>query len=165
MGTISAAAAYSGLRASGTPAGTNVTGTAAVGVANTTTEFTDADICYSFKVTATGNGDVATLTLTSGAVAQTTGTPTVTDGDGNDFEGVALATAVNGYAILIERSLTGSGDDIAVASSDDSNADINFEDVVGLPPMLCPLKVAGTMAFTFSASGDWVKVTVVAKSS
>jgi hypothetical protein len=165
MGTFANARAVYGLHATGTPAGTNVSGTVTVGATQDETEFTDADIDYSFKVTATATSDVATLTLSTGAVAQTTGTPTIVDGDGNDFEGVALPTAVNGYAILIKRRLSESGDDINVVSSHNNNVDINMEDTAGNPPLLAPLYIDGTIAFTFSAADDWVEVTIIAKSS
>jgi hypothetical protein len=165
MGTMSNAVAVYGLTASGTPSGTNITGPVRIGVGQTSATFTGADIAYSFKVTATATSDVATLTLSTGAVAQTTGTPTIVDGDGNDFEGVALPTAVNGYAILIKRRLSESGDDINVVSSHNNNVDINMEDTAGNPPLLAPLYIDGTIAFTFSAADDWVEVTIIAKSS
>ena len=167
MGTISSAHAIHGLNAAGTPTGTNITGTSQIGVAQTSQAFSDADIAYSFKVTSTGGGDVATLTISSGSVAQTTGTPTITDGDGNDFEGATLPTLVTLYAILIERST--SDDTIAVSSSSDDLPDI-LELGGGLAGSVMTIfdsgiTSPGTVAFTFTGVGDVVTVTVLGKSS
>ena len=161
--TITSATANYGLSALSTPTGTNIANDVRIGVAPGSIAFADANIVYSFKVTATGTNDVATLTLTSGAVAQTTGTPTITDGDGKDWEGVTLPTMATGYAILIQRTtLT---HEVAVASSDIVNPAAILTDTNALTPLLSPLLVSGTVAFTLSSSGHAVVVTVIGKSS
>ena len=109
MGTISDSAAFIGLKATGTPVGTNVNGTVTVGVGNTQVSFSDADIAYSFKVTSTGTSDQADLDLATGAVTASTGSPTIVDGDGNDFEGESLATLVTPLAILVQADEGNSG--------------------------------------------------------
>ena len=169
MGTFANARAVYGLHATGTPAGTNVSGTVTVGATQTETEFADGDVAYSFMVTSTGASDVATLTLSSGAVAQTTGTPTIVDGDGNDFEGVALPTMATVHAILLE--VVDNGTSISVTSSNTELPDIpslaGTADAIRFL-MTLPSGVQsalGTIAFGFSASGDAIKVTVLAQSS
>lgn len=158
---ISNGKAVYGLSATGTPARTQVSGASTIGQGQTATPFTTADIAYSFSVTSTGASDVATLTLTSGAVAQTTGTPTINDA-GVDFEGETLATAVTGYAILVELNAP-TGGTIAVASSDANNPSQTLID--GGLPLLTQLQISGTIAFTFAGTGDSFTVTVIAKSS
>ena len=69
--TLSGAKARFQLNATATPTGTLVTGPNVIGQGLGTASFSDADIAYSFKVTATGAADVATLTFSSGVVAQT----------------------------------------------------------------------------------------------
>lgn len=163
MGTISSGRAYYGLQAVGTPAGTNVSGSQSIGVESSSDTLTDADIAYSFQVTTTGVADVATLTLTSGSVAQTTGTPTIADGDGNDFEGATLATAVSIRAILIE----------AVSIPDTSTNSITFSaaalpDISGMVTgskylVIHDTTATGTMAITNSLTGAIIRVTVIAE--
>ena len=167
MGTISSARAIYGLNAAGTPTGTNITGTSQIGVAQTSQAFADADIAYSFKVTSTAPGDVATLTLSTGAVAQTTGTPTITDGDGKDFEGATLPTLVTLFSFLMTRET--SEDTISVLSSSDDLPDVP-EFGGGLPAHLATaipggVTSPGTIAITFTGTGDIVTVTVIGKSS
>jgi len=113
--TLSGAKARFQLNATATPTGVNVTGPNVVGQGLGSTSFSDADIVYSFTVTATGADDVATLTLSTGAIVKTTGTPDVTrwgsqtnDLSAVDFEGVALPTMVTLYGVHI-NSVDGSG--------------------------------------------------------
>jgi hypothetical protein len=47
----------------------------------------DCEVAYSFRVSSSANGQVATLNCDNGIVNQTTGTPAIADGDGNDIEG------------------------------------------------------------------------------
>ena len=54
MGSVSNARAVFGLLASGAPAKVNVNGALTIGVAQDQITFDDADIAYSFKMTATG---------------------------------------------------------------------------------------------------------------
>ena len=106
MATISKSSAQMSLPGTCTPTRTNVTNSVSVGSPLSTKNFTDANVIYSFTVTATGATDVATLTLKTGAVAQTTGTPTITDA-GVDFEGEAIGTSVKVYAIQVEQTVDG----------------------------------------------------------
>lgn len=166
MGTFSDATAVYGLSAAGTPTGTNVGGTNTIGVGSTKNAITGADIAYSFKVTSTGIGDVATLTLSSGSVAQTTGTPTITDGDGKDFEGDTLTTMVTLNAVLVQRTTSVSTvvmesspaqlPDFQTLGDSDATATVLWE---GTDTNL------GTIAFTFGAPADSVTVTIIGKSS
>ena len=102
MGTISDAAAFIGLKATGTPVGTNVNGTVTVGVANTQVSFPDADIAYSFKGTSTASGDVMTLSMETGVASSTTGSVTIVDGDGRDFEGTLLPVMARLHAVFVK---------------------------------------------------------------
>jgi hypothetical protein len=164
MGTISRARASVGLTASGTPTKTNVTGAVEIGVPQFTSEFTDANIAYSFKVTATGASDVATLTYSTGVVAQTTGTPTIDGGDGLDFEGATLPTMVTAYALLLTAPSTNSAavvfsGGVAVLPGGVSFSHFGSGLTVG----------SSALSITFSSfgdpSGDTVKVTIIGKSS
>lgn len=144
---------------------TNVTGTAVIGE-QIGIDFDDADIAYSFKVTSTGAGDVATLTLSSGAVAQTTGTPTISDA-GTDFEGVTLSTLVTLYAILFKRTTAAGA--VAVASSSGDLPDIT--DLAGgaagqvLVTYPSGITSPGTVALTMAATAESVEMVVIGKSS
>ena len=113
--TLSSAVANYGLSAIATPTGTNVANDVRIGVPTASVGFPTADIAYSFNVAPTAGVDVATLTFSTGLVAQTTGTPAITDGDGNDFEGVALPTMVKVYAVFA-RKITG-GASVAILNS------------------------------------------------
>jgi len=171
MGTISSASAFFGLKATGTVTGTNATGiSGSIGVNQSAQAFSDADICWSTKVTANSAQDKATATLSSGAWAQTTGTPTITDGDGNDFEGTALVTMVTLYAILIETTYT--TDAIGIAASSTSLPDVTSVGGPGGCKLLqifpSGLASPGTLAFEFGpsgTSGDNFTLTVLGKSS
>lgn len=169
MGTISNAAAVYGLTATGTPTKTNVAGALSLGVSQTPVTWPDANIAYSFKVAAAAGSDVATLTLATGAVAQTTGTPTITDGDGNDFEGVALASLSSLYGILLEAASDITGQ-VTIGGSGSSGSypqlGINASEKflltrnAGTPPT--------TLTITFPVSaqvGDTLTVTIIGKSS
>ena len=107
--TISKAQAQLSLQGTATPTRTNVSNAASIGAALATKPFTDADIVYSFLVTATGATDVATLTYATGDVAQTTGTPTIA-GSGVDFEGNDLGTIDTLYAVMVEQTVDGAMD-------------------------------------------------------
>lgn len=165
MGTISSAKAFYGLKAVGTPTGTNVGNNVEVGVSTTPVAFSDANVAYSFKVTSTGATDVATLTFSSGSVAQTTGTPTITDGDGKDFEGATLGTLATLYAVLVERS-TGTGS-VGVTASSDEIIDIadSSEAFSLLQSWAGGIASPGTLALSFDTSGDIVTVTVLGKTA
>ena len=113
--TLSSAVANYGLSAIATPTGTNVANDVRIGVAPASLGFPTADIAYSFNVAPTAGADVATLTFSTGLVAQTTGTPVITDGDGKDFEGVALPTMVKVQAVFAKK-ITG-GASVSVLGS------------------------------------------------
>ena len=167
MGTISNARASIGLQASGTPTGTNVTGAVNIGQPQITLPFDDADIAYSFKVEATGAGDVARLDIDSGVVSQTTGTPTITDGDGNDFEGDSLLTLVSLYAVHVKAGASNDADEEAFVAC--------FPDFDSTYAFSCKLKPGGSafcqyervndIITTLATSGDSVTITVIGKSS
>ena len=164
MGAISSAKVVYGLFGVATPAGTNVTGGLTVGTKQTTTSFSTADILYSFNLLSTGSSDVATLTISSGAVAQTTGTPTISDGDGNDFEGVALGTLSTSNMILVEPVGTSTGQFHIDSSSGTSGID-KYMEAAETTPLLCSFPASGTIAFTFTATADQFKITVLGQTA
>lgn len=164
MGAISSAKVVYGLFGVGTPAGTNVTGGVTVGTKQLSSTFTDADIMYAFNLLSTGSSDVATLTISSGAVAQTTGTPTISDGDGNDFEGVALGTLSTSNMILIEPVGTSTGQFRIDSSSDTSGID-KYMEAGETTPLLCSFPATGDIVFTFTATADQFKVTVLGQTA
>lgn len=163
MATTSGAKAIYGLSANADTTGTNVTGTNVVGKAQTQISFTDANIVYSFKVTANADSDVATLTISSGVVAQTTGTPVILDGDGKDMEGVTLATLATSRAILIETVGTTTGI-ITVATSSTASGFTKYLKAGATMPFLADFPSTGTISFTFAKAADAVKVTIIGKS-
>lgn len=167
MGTITGTSVEATLRASGEGTKTNVDSRAEIGASLTPT-FEDADIAYSFSVTATGAGDIATLTLSSGAVAQTSGTPTITDA-GSDFEGKALTTLVTIYGILVE--ITNPDDEVTFKLLDSAatidqlfSAATQNREALFLSKNGRPLSTT-TATLQFGASGDSAKITVIGKSS
>lgn len=164
MGIISNARLTYGLSASGTHTGTNQTGSIIVGKPQTTTNFSTADIAYSFSVTSDAASDVATLTISTGVVAQTTGTPVIADGSGKDFEGDTLTSIVTAYAMLIEPVGTTTGT-MAVLSSVTTNGISKTFGAGATTPLLCQIPSTGTISFTFSQADDGYKVTVLGKSS
>lgn len=116
--TLSSAVANYGLSALATPTGTNVSNDVKVGVSPTSVGFSTADIAYSLKITATAANDAGSWNVEDHSWSNTLGTPTVTDGDGNDFEGVDLATAVTVYAALIEFDAANTGEGSITAGPD-----------------------------------------------
>jgi hypothetical protein len=164
MGAITNCRAVYGLFGTGTPAGTNVTGDVTIGKSQTGLTFDDANIGYSFRVVSTGATDVATLTVSSGSVAQTTGAPTITDGDGKDFEGVTLGTLATSRMILIEPTATNTGVLRVTSSSTTDGFDKYFPATSGRP-LLCSFPASGTIAITFAATANSVKVTVFGKTA
>jgi len=171
--TLSGAKARFQLNATATPTGTLVTGPNVIGQGLGTASFSDADIAYSFKVTATGAADVATLTFSSGVVAQTTGTPTITDGDGNDFEGVTLPTMASLYGILVDVSGVASGFRFLTSGSSEDIVSIGVLDYSdastgGTILQTMPNGVsigAESAAIHLEEIGDSITVTVIGKSS
>ena len=162
MGTISNASAIIGLKASGTPTKTNVTGSNTIGLTQSNIPLSDADIAYSFKVVSTTAADVATLDLKTGVVTGTTGAPTITDGDGNDFEGVTLPVA---SAVLGMQ---------ATAPDTNTRLFIGFGGVDTLLggsvlPGGSLLSVGeggdGTSTINFNAAGDEVTIIVIARTT
>lgn len=164
MATFSNCKASYGLFGTGTPAGTNTSGSVTQGKSQTQLSFASANILYSFKVLSTGATDVATLTISSGSVAQTTGTPTITDGDGKDFEGVTLGTLATAHMLLVEPVGTTTGQ-IRIASSSTTRGIDKRIEAGETYPLLCTFPSTGTIAITFTASGDSVKVTVVGQTA
>jgi len=164
MGQISSSRVVYGLFGTGTPTDTNVSGSVTIGKAQTQLSFDDGNILYSFQVTSTGATDVATLTISSGSVAQTTGTPTITDGDGKDFSGATLGTLATPYMLLVEP-VTGNDGQVRVASSVTTKGIDKRIEAGETYPLLCSFPASGTIAITFAATGDSVKVTVLGKTA
>ena len=125
------------------------------------------DTAYSFQVTSSATGNVATLTLASGSVAQTTGTPTITEGDGKDWEGITLPTMAKLMSIRLRAKTANTGNVTLTPSS-------TFLPNLVLKPgmdLILSTKEAGeafsaqTLAMTFSASGDSIEVDVIGADS
>ena len=133
-----------------------------------TANFTDADIVYSFNVTATGSSDIALLTFATGVVTQTNGTPTISDGDGKDFEGITLPTTVTYYAIMVEVTASAGTPNISATHSDTL---LDFGDMASVGDIALRTIVGGatdssdTLAITLVSPGDACTVTVIGKSS
>ena len=161
--TLGSAIANYGLSAIGTPTGTNVANDMRIGLAPTSAGFADADIAYSFKVTATAPLDVATLTLSTGAVVQTTGTPTIDDG-GTDFEGLSLPTAAFTKAILIECP-TDSLDDVTVTFTDTRFPDVALSTGDVEMSIHANNTATGTMSMSFADVGACLIVTIIGKTT
>ena len=164
--TLGSAVANFGLSAIATPTSTNVANDVRIGVAPASVGFPTADVAYSFKVSSTAGFDVATLTYETGSVAQTTGTPTILDGDGKDFEGVAISM-VELYAVLFEASGNAHW---TIAHNDTLLPDMLISTgttMLWAKPSAIDVDAPTTMAMTSSspASSDVLQVTVIGKSS
>lgn len=165
--TITGAAARWALEGSAVHTKTNVNGRASVGVSGGYKAFSDADVLYSFTVTADALGDVATLNLGTGVVAQTTGTPTITDGDGNDFEGVTLPALASLYGLLLVGGASNGTDGVLVEPSNTKfptmylyASEINLNVI----PVAYSLGGGiGTLVMSFEAAADSITVTVLGK--
>jgi hypothetical protein len=163
MGTIASARASFGLQANGTPTGTQVAGAVTIGQTLEVPALSGADIAYSFKVTSTGASDEATLDLTTGVVTQTGGTPTITDGDGTDFEGVTLPSAVRIYSVLASTPSTNQG---KVTLSGTNSILSGFVAAGGSSLVIADETLLGTQVISFAPlSGEEVTITVIGKSS
>lgn len=103
--TITDARVYYGLFAGATPVGEGVIGNQLLGVTSGNTEIT-CDIFYAARLTSTAFGDVVGFTASSGVFAPSVQTPTIKDGDGNDFEGIALPTAATIKAVHLATPST-----------------------------------------------------------
>ena len=167
MATISKSSAQMSLTGTCTPQRTNVTNSVSVGAPLSTKSFTDANVIYSFSVTATGATDVATLTIKDGTVAQTTGTPTIADA-GVDFEGSAIGTAAKVYAIQVEQTIDGLmavdgyfTDANGMAKAGDKSLWIWTDGATGAGSALN----TETVILDLNASGVACKVTVIGKTA
>ncbi len=163
--TITKAQAQLSLQGTATPTRTNVSNAASIGSALSTKNFSDADIVFSFLVTATGATDVATLTYSTGDVAQTTGTPTITDA-GVDFEGEDLGTIDTLYAVMVEQTVDGAMEidgDFTEANymtkAGDKALWIWDDGVTGSGSSLA----SENLVLDLNASGVAAKVTIIAK--
>lgn len=164
MATFSNARAYYGLTCGGTPSGTNVSGSNSIGVGSQTVTLDTADIAYSFKITSAATGNVARWALDTGIVSQQTGSPVITDGDGKDFEGVALATATTIKAILIKVTAAPNIVAVTFTTSDFLGTPSIEFNAVGQCLWTQPLDCSGgTVDFTFQAAATTVEVIVVAE--
>lgn len=163
MGTISNASAIIGLKATGTPTKTNVTGSSTIGLTQSSIPLSDADIAYSFKVTSSSDAEEdATLTISTGDVAQTTGTPIIEDA-GVDFEGDDLATMVTPEFILITTPSTNAAV-VTVQSSAAANPTKNMN--AGEYILTTLGSTVGTILFGFGEeTGDSFEVTIIGKST
>ena len=163
--SISNARMVYGLSAAGTATRPSIAGTSAIGVSQSAINVDASDIAYAFTVTSTGAGDEVTLTLTSGAVTTGVGTPTI-DGAGVDFEGNTLETAALIHSVLVTTPTTNTGrvDTISAGMSPYGFIDVapsgsiaeKYFGTAGLDP------TGGTVAITFSASGDSVTIIILA---
>lgn len=154
-----------GVTADAAPTKTNIVNSVAVGQPRSQQRFTDADIAYSFKVTADAVDDLATLTLSTGAVVQTNGTPTLTD-TGEDFEGGSLPTMVTLYAILVEMTVVGTVN-VAGTQGADEKLRGSLEGVGDELRIVHPGGTTnlGTLTLEFTEGTGEVVVTVFGKSS
>jgi len=163
--TITKAQAQLSLQGTATPTRTNVSNAASIGSALSTKNFSDADIVFSFLVTATGATDVATLTYSTGDVAQTSGTPTITDA-GVDFEGEDLGTIDTLYAVMVEQTVDGAMEidgDFTEANYMTKTGDkalwIGANGITGSGSSLA----SENLVLDLNASGVAAKVTIIAK--
>lgn len=168
--SISNARAVYGMTASAEATRTSVAGASTIGIPQSAIIFPDCDIAYSFKVTSTGAGDVATLTFATGVVAQTSGTPTITDGDGNDFEGKTLPTIVTVFGIMITTPAS-NADEIAIDTPLGGNystllrqASVNQVQLIASADGIIGLSTTLRMTIA-SDAGDSLIVTIFGKST
>ena len=142
---------------------TSVVGASTIGIPQSAIIFPDCDIAYSFKVTSTGAGDVATLTFATGVVAQTTGTPTITDGSGNDFEGKTLPSLATVYGVMLTTPSENIDETIVTLGTNHSLL-LRGESASQAYLISCADGVSGlgaTMVITIAAAGgDSVIVTI-----
>ena len=168
MGSVSNARAVFGLLASGAPAKVNVNGALTIGVAQDQITFEDADIAYSFKMTATGASDDAVWDLEDYGITNNSGTPTFSETSGFDFEGVSMANTATLYALLVTAPATNSGKVYYeeptgwAGESTAGEAYYSLHVVTGGRAMESSLK---NFALTIITSGDELEVTVVGKST
>ena len=163
MGSISNAKAIYGVSASGSPTKTNVGGSATIGTNQTQSLFSTADAAYSFTVTSTGATDAASLVVRSGVVSQVTATPTIDDGDGNDFEGVAIVTLASVSSIMIEAVEVGTGN-VLISSALTGAASVTLTGDGQIEQSIYPVPIAvsaETISILFTESAQVVKVTVI----
>lgn len=163
MGTISNASAIIGLKASGTPTKTNVTGSNTIGLTQSNIPLSDADIAYSFQIGAPAGGETATLDLTTGVVS---GTAIIIDGDGKDFEGKTLPPLVTLQSVHVKGGEFNLGNlSFTNTIGADQAATIRANDISlwassnGLP------NSSDSYTFTLGAAGDSATITVIGKSS
>ena len=166
--TLTQQRASFGLNAVGALTGQNVIGSGLIGVTQTTVNFSDADIIYSLRMTATGASDDAVFDLEDYGITNNTGTPTFTTADGRDFEGVTLPDTVTLYAILVTAPSTNAGKvyyEEPTGWAGESEAGSNYYSlhiVESGRAMQASLK---NFALTIITSGDYLELTVIGKSS
>jgi len=138
-----------------------------LGIGQTQTQLTDADIFYSLSITSTGGTDVASLDITDGTVTQIVGLPTTIDGDGNDFEGETLLTLVDISAIYVEFDDVVAGSITMAAGDPDLPDCVSREDnqivTAVYPTGRTPSSSA--IVFTFDNTSQKVTITIAGKSS
>jgi hypothetical protein len=158
---ISSARAIFGLQAIGTfdVPSTLVTGlesgSVTLGAPQTPVNFSNADVCYSTKITLT-SAQNPVLAVTTGDV--TADGATVLDGDGKDFQGDDITTIVTLYGVCVEL-VTG-----AVSISDGTNtfpAPCQFWFDSGSTTT----ELLGNLTLTGTGASSSVIITVIGKSS
>tara|TARA_R110000824_G_scaffold137647_1_gene302221 strand:+ start:1698 stop:2189 length:492 start_codon:yes stop_codon:yes gene_type:complete len=162
--TLSSAVANFGLSAIATPTSTNVTNDVRIGVAPAALGFPDADVAYSFRVTSIFPALVTELTYSTGVVTGPV-TVTVLDGDGKDFEGIAISMPKL-YGVIIQGDVPGGIGEYSYVNSHASLPDgaIAVNDTVATF-FAEPLTVtAETLTLTSTSEGVY-QVTVIGKSS
>lgn len=129
----------------------------------------DLDIAYAFKVQAAAPSNVATLTQSTGVVAQTTGSPVITDGDGKDWQGITLPLGTSSLIqLVVVYAAPGNNGTVACAGLDPLESPTGTLRAGGVlllsQPAAAAVGASSTLAFTFSAGSDSVKVWVFSKS-
>lgn len=163
--TITKTEAWVKLLATADSVGTNVSNDVKIGVDKVFKSFTGADIAYSFTLASTIIGDSVTYNMETGACSAAAGSPTITDGDGLDFEGIALPTMVTIFAYLFE---TPSGNTGVVSTSGGGGRwpDVSFvKNTYMMNMILDGASDAGSCTFTFDTAGDQIKFTAIGRSS
>lgn len=160
--TLSDVKAVWGLSASATHTGTEVSGKAAIGERSGYAAFSDADIAYSFKVECNIAGDAASLDPATGLVTASAGSPSITDGDGKDFEGVALPALSQLRGVLVHGT-TQVGSPILVDSTGSASA--VFSGPIYQDQALLITTTAVPAAITLDPQVAGNAVTVIGKSS
>ena len=167
--TLSGATAKYQLNTGVTPTGVKVDQPNRIGYDLSSVSFSDANVVYSFSITATAASDSATLDLKTGVITKTAGTPNVARRTGGtsdlaalDFEGKAISNVATGKAILIVPTVhVGT---IAVSASLAGVPVYQFSPASSMP-ILGPFVPSGNATFSFGNTADSVSVIVIGKTA